>query len=122
MTYMCPAGKALTTSGTLVNDGTTLLYLGSKRDCASYRLKAQCCPNTPVRRIPRSMYERARDIDRSYLGTEAFEKSRCDRERIEMRFAHLKRILRLDELRLRSPRGARDEFTLAAVAQNSDGS
>ncbi len=35
-----------------------------------------------------------------------------------MRFAHLKRILRLDRLRLRGPRGARDEFLLAATAQN----
>lgn len=35
-----------------------------------------------------------------------------------MRFAHLKRILRLGRLRLRGPRGAQDEFTLAAIAQN----
>ena len=36
---------------------------------------------------------------------------------VEMLFAHLKRILRLDRLRLRGPLGARDEFHLAA-AQN----
>jgi len=35
-----------------------------------------------------------------------------------MRFAHLKRILRLGRLRLRGPRGAQDEFILAAIAQN----
>lgn len=35
-----------------------------------------------------------------------------------MLFAHLKRILKLDRLRLRGPRGARDEFLLAATAQN----
>jgi hypothetical protein len=35
-----------------------------------------------------------------------------------MLFAHLKRILRLDRLRLRGPNGARDEFLLAATAQN----
>jgi hypothetical protein len=35
-----------------------------------------------------------------------------------MLFAHLKRILRLDRLRLRGPHGARDEFHLAATAQN----
>ena len=35
-----------------------------------------------------------------------------------MLFAHLKRILKLDRLRLRGLSGARDEFTLAAVAQN----
>jgi hypothetical protein len=33
-------------------------------------------------------------------------------------FAHLKRILKLGRLRLRGPRGAQDEFTLAAIAQN----
>jgi transposase len=117
-TYTCPAGKTLTTSGTLVNDGITLLYRASKRHCAPCPLKARCCPNTPVRKIPRSMYERARDVARSLAGTEAFEQSRRERKRIEMRFAHLKRILRLGRLRLRGPRGAQDEFTLAAIAQN----
>jgi transposase len=117
-TYICPAGKTLTTSGTLVNDGMTLLYRGIKRDCAPCSMKARCCPKEPVRKIPRSIYERARDVTRSLAGTEAFEQSRRDRKRIEMRFAHLKRILRLGRLRLRGPRGAQDEFTLAAIAQN----
>ena len=117
-TYTCPAGKALTTSGSVVNDGTTFLYLGIKRDCTPCRLKPQCCPRTPVRRIPRSIYERARDVARSLAGTDLFEQSRRERKRIEMRFAHLKRILRLGRLRLRGPRGAQDEFTLAAIAQN----
>jgi transposase len=117
-TYICPAGKTLTTSGTLVNDGITLLYRGIKRDCAPCPMKARCCPKEPVRKIPRSLYERARDVARSLAGTEAFEQSRHDRKRIEMRFAHLKRILRLGRLRLRGPRSAQDEFTLAAIAQN----
>jgi Transposase DDE domain len=117
-TYVCPSGKTLTTRGTLVNDGITLLYRGSTRDCVPCPLKAQCCPKTPARRIPRSIYERARDVARSLAGTEAFEQSRHDRKRIEMRFAHLKRILRLGRLRLRGPRGAQDEFVLAAIAQN----
>ena len=72
----------------------------------------------PFRRVPRSIYERARDVARSHAGTEGFERSRHDRKRVEMRFAHLKRILRLSRLRLRGPRGAQDEFTLAAIAQN----
>ena len=45
-------------------------------------------------------------------------RSRRDRKKIEMLFAHLKRILKLDRLRLRGPCGARDEFHLAATAQN----
>ncbi len=55
---------------------------------------------------------------RALVKTEAFEQSRHDRKRVEMLFAHLKRILRLGRLRLRGPRGAQFEFTLAAIAQN----
>lgn len=115
--YDCPGGKQLRTSGT-VHDGKTLLYRASKLDCDVCPLKQKCCPKEPARKIPRDIYERARDIARSFVGTEAFEQSRRDRKRIEMRFAHLKRILRLGRLRLRGPRGAQDEFVLAAVAQN----
>ena len=50
--------------------------------------------------------------------TAAFERSRRDRKRVEMLFAHLKRIFRLGRLRLRGPCGAQFEFTLAAIAQN----
>ena len=116
--YHCPAGKTLTTTGTLVNGGTTLLYLARKHDCDGCKLRAQCCPKVPFRKIPRDQHEAARDIARSFAGTEAFEQSRRERKKIEMRFAHLKRILRLGRLRLRGPRGAQDEFVLAAIAQN----
>src|SRR5204862_5636561 len=50
--------------------------------------------------------------------TEAYVTSRRERKKVEMLFAHLKRILKLDRLRLRGPNGARDEFHLAATAQN----
>jgi hypothetical protein len=102
----------------VVNDGITLLYRGSTKDRAPCPLKARCCPNTPVRKIPRSIYEHARDVARSLAGTAAFERSRHDRKRIEMRFAHSKCILRLGRLRLRGPRGAQNEFVLAAITQN----
>ena len=42
--YICPAGKALASTGTLVNDGTTLLYRASKYDCDACELKPRCCP------------------------------------------------------------------------------
>ncbi len=116
--YTCPAGKVLTTTGKPVNDGETLLYLASTRDCRSCLFKVKCCPKAPFRRIPRSIYEDARDVARALVKTEAFEQSRHDRKRVEMLFAHLKRILRLGRLRLRGPRGAQFEFTLAAIAQN----
>ena len=116
--YTCPAGKTLTTSGAVVNEGTTRLYLGSTFDCGPCEFKEQCCPKTPARRIPRSIYEAAREATRALAGTPAFEQSRQGRKRIEMLFAHLKRILRMGRLRLRGPCGAQDEFLLAATAQN----
>jgi transposase len=116
--YTCPAGKTLTTTGRLVNDGETLLYMASMRHCRSCPLKANCCPKAPFRRVPRSIYEEARDVARALAKTEAFERSRHERKRVEMLFAHLKRILRLGRLRLRGPCGAQFEFTLAAIAQN----
>jgi transposase len=115
--YTCPAGKTLATTGKIVND-EQLLYRASKRDCDVCPLKMRCCPKEPARKIPRSIYEEARDIARALAKTEAFEQSRHDRKRVEMLFAHLKRILKLGRLRLRGPRGAQDEFTLAAIAQN----
>lgn len=115
--YICPGGKTLTTTGTIVNDDQ-VLYRASKRDCDPCRLKAQCCPKEPARKIPRSIYEPARDLARSLAGTPAFEQSRRERKRVEMLFAHLKRILRMGRLRLRGPVGARNEFLLAATAQN----
>ena len=115
--YVCPQGKLLHTTGR-IHDGRTLLYRARTSDCGPCPLKAQCCPKAPERKIPRSIYEDARDVARALAGTEAFEQSRHDRKRVEMLFAHLKRILKLGRLRLRGPRGAQDEFTLAAIAQN----
>src|SRR5215510_11898603 len=115
--YTCPAGKILTTTRKVVND-EQLLYRASKLDCDVCPFKMRCCPKEPARKIPRSIYEDARDVARGLGKTAAFEQSRHDRKRVEMLFAHLKRILRLGRLRLRGPLGAQDEFTLAATAQN----
>ncbi len=115
--YVCPNGKLLHTTGT-VHDGNTLRYRASKLDCDVCAFKMQCCPHTPARQIPRDLHEDARDVARALAKTEAFEQSRRNRKRVEMLFAHLKRILRMGRLRLRGPCGAQDEFTLAAIAQN----
>jgi transposase len=115
--YICPAGKILTTTGTVVNHDE-LLYRARKRDCDICPFKMRCCPKEPMRKVPRSIYEQARDVARALRKTEAFERSRHNRKRVEMLFAHLKRILKLDRLRLRGPSGAQDEFTLGALAQN----
>lgn len=116
--YLCPGGKKLTTTGTLVNDDATMLYRASKHDCAGCSLKSRCCPNSPARKVPRSVHEGARDMARQIANSWEGRQSRRLRKKIEMLFAHLKRILNLGRLRLRGPMGARDEFLLAATAQN----
>jgi hypothetical protein len=115
--YICPAFKTLTTTGRVMN-GEMFAYRASVPDCAACAFKPRCCPKEPARKILRSIYEEARDVARALAKTEAFEQSCRDRKRVEMLFAHLKRILRLGRLRLRGPRGTRFEFTLAAIAQN----
>jgi hypothetical protein len=123
--YTCPAGKqlrkyrrAFTKPRLGVMKDNTVRYRASKRDCDACPLKSQCCPNEPARKVMRSIHEAARDKARAIAKTEAYVVSRRERKKVEMLFAHLKRILRLDRLRLRGPNGARDEFLLAATAQN----
>ena len=55
---------------------------------------------------------------RALANTESFQHSRRERNKVEMAFAHMKRILKLDRLRLRGLSGARDEVLLVATAQN----
>jgi transposase len=116
--YLCPGSKMLTTTGTRVNDNATLLYRASKADCDGCSLKPRCCPGDVARKVPRSIHEGARDIARAIAKSWEGRVSRRLRKKVEMLFAHLKRILKLDRLRLRGPTGARDEFLLAATAQN----
>ncbi len=96
----------------------TIIYRSSQRDCATCPMKARCCPNTAVRKIARSLHENARDVARQIATTPEYQRSRCERKKVEMLFAHLKSILKLNRLRLRGLSGAADEFTLAATVQN----
>ena len=115
--YYCPGGKMLTTTGSRI-EGATLRYRASKYDCQACRLKSRCCPKEPARYVPRSIYEGARDMARQIARSWQGRIARRLRKKVEMLFAHLKRILKLDRLRLRGPNGAHDEFLLAATAQN----
>ena len=123
--YRCPQGWALRTDWrtfknprSRITKADTLLYKSRQSDCASCPMKARCCPNTPIRKIHRSIHEPARDVARAVAKTRHYKQSRKDRKKVEMLFAHLKRILKLDRLRLRGLSGAHDEFLLAATAQN----
>ena len=69
-------------------------------------MKARCCPNTPYPQGSlAAFYEPARDVASCHR-QDRHKQSRKDRKKVEMLFAHLKRIMRLDRLRLRGPSGA----------------
>jgi transposase len=123
--YTCPGGRELrrywqesrAAKQRPPSDGL-YRYRARKADCDACRLKSRCCPNEPQRKILRSVHEGARNLARDLALTDAYLTSRRERKKVEMLFAHLKRILKLDRLRLRGPNGAKDEFLLAATAQN----
>lgn len=123
--YTCPADKLLRhglrsfkKKRTGITKANTKIYRASISDCRDCKYKTECCPNTGSRKIARSIYEEARDVARQIRKTDQYLQSRHDRKKVEILFAHMKRILKVDRLRLRGPMGAQDEFVLTAIAQN----
>src|SRR3546814_10102069 len=105
-------------SRTHITKLNSIIYRSSQHDCQHCPRKTHCCPKTPIRKIARSIHEHARDVARRIRTTPEYARSRRLRKKIELLFAHLKRILKVTRLRLRGLSGASDEFTLAATAQN----
>ena len=62
---------------------------------------AGCCPNMSFRKIACSINESLREVARGLATTDAYQQSRKDRKKVEMLFAHLKRILKLAKPQLR---------------------
>jgi len=123
--YICPGGielkqyhRAFKTPRSGANKDETIRYRARKSDCDACALKERCTPKEPQRKVTRSVYETSRDIARALAQTRQYAISRKLRKKVEMSFAHLKRIHGLGRLRLRGPCGAHDEFILAATAQN----
>jgi Transposase DDE domain len=123
--YRCPQGYALRSDWRIftkprshITKVDTIIYKSRQSDCARCAMKSSCCQNTPIRKIRRSIHEAARDVARALANTHRYKQSRNDRKKVEVLFAHLKRILKVDRLRLRGPSGAHDVFLLAAIAQN----
>jgi Transposase DDE domain len=101
--YVCPGGAELTSTGN-ADQGHIVYYRATKSDCASCSLKPKCT-TAVVRKITRDLNEEVRDRVRALAKTEAFQQSRRERKKVEMRFAHMKRIFRFDRLRLRGLEG-----------------
>ena len=114
--YICPGGAELTSTSN-IDQGHIVYYRANKSDCSACSLKPKCT-TAPMRKVTRDVNEDVRDRVRALANTEAFQQSSRERKKVEMRFAHMKRILRLDRLRLRGLSGAKDEVLLTATAQN----
>ncbi|SMY10413.1 transposase [Flavimaricola marinus] len=124
--YTCPSGKRLQTyrrnfsKPRKANGGKDgfIRYRASKHDCDACPLKPQCCPKDNGRRLMRSVHEASRDVARDIRKTDAYVTSFIQRRKVEMLFAHLKRYIGIATMRLRGPKGAYEQFQLAATAQN----
>ena len=123
--YICPDGQAFKRFRRNYSDpnrGPTgkgvAKYRALKLTCQACPSKAKCGPNMDFRSINREEREDARQVARDIAKTKQYTVSMRLRKKVEMLFAHLKRILGLGRLRLRGPCGANNEFLLAATAQN----
>ena len=116
--YRCPQGHALpnyrrqfTKPRDHITKAGTILYSASQHDCTGCAMKQQCCPNMPNRRIMRSVHERSREVARDIANTPQYRQSRRDRKKVEMLFAHLKRILKLYDCGCEDSRGLETKLT-----------
>jgi transposase len=123
--YTCPNGKHLlryrkpgNKHRIRVGKDGMINYHAIQADCQPCPLKEICCPNARARKVKRSVHEAARDVARAVARTPAYRRSSRQRKQVEMLFAHMKRVLKVDRLRLRGLKGAQDEFLLTATAQN----
>ena len=122
--YQCPGRRELRPYWRNISKGRPAFgkdgfkkYYARKQDCVACHLKPRCTPNQVTRKISRSKHENARQKARDIAKTDAFVASYA-KKKVEMLFAHLKRIVGLDRLRLGGPNGANDEVLMAATVQN----
>lgn len=124
--YICPAGKSLQhlrrkykTPRPGITKANTRIYRSSATDCRACSLKERCCPTTDHRKIARHVNEAARNVARAITSSAQYNDCTSrQRKKVEMMFAHMKRHLGFNRLRLRGLSGANDEFLLVATAQN----
>jgi hypothetical protein len=102
--YVCPGGAELTSTGN-IDQGHIVCYRANKKDCSACALKPWCT-TAAVRKVTRDLNENVRDSVRALAKTDALQQSCRESKKVEMRFAHMKRILRLDLLRLRGLGGS----------------
>ena len=114
--YLCPAGQQLNYGGRSLRNRTNV-YIGTRKRCGECALKAQCT-SAAVRYLAIHMEEPARQRARELANTPEFAKAQRQRKKVEALFAELKNQIGLRRLRLRRLKFVREQFFLAATAQN----
>jgi transposase len=114
--YLCPAGEQLNYVGLNVRNRAHA-YIGSGKRCGACSQKAQCTSGR-YKYLAIHMHEPARQRARDLANTPAFATAQRKRKKVEALFAELKNLIGLRRLRLRRMKFVREQFFLAAAAQN----
>jgi Transposase DDE domain len=115
-TYRCPAGEQLNYVGLNVRNRAHA-YIGSAKRCGACSQKAQCTTGR-YKYLAIHIHESVRQRARELAQTPQFAKAQRQRKKVEALFAELKNQIGLRRLRLRRMKFVREQFFLAAVAQN----
>jgi hypothetical protein len=114
--YICPAGQVLNYGGR-VHRNRAYNYIGTRKRCGACSQRPQCT-SAAFRSLIIHRYESARQRARELANTPEFVRAQRQRKKVEALFAELKNQIGLRRLRLRRLKFVREQFFLAAVAQN----
>jgi hypothetical protein len=114
--YRCPAGEQLNYVGLNVRNRAHA-YIGSAKRCGACPQKAECTSGR-YKYLAIHIHESARQRARELVNTAAFAQAQRQRKKVEALFAELKNQIGMRRLRLRRMKFVREQFFLAAVAQN----
>jgi len=114
--YICPAGQPLNYGGR-VHRNRAYNYIGTRKRCGPCSQRPQCT-SAAFRSLIIHQNEPARQRARELVNTPEFAHAQRQRKKVEALFAELKNQIGLRRLRLRRLRFVREQFFLAAVAQN----
>ena len=114
--YRCPAGERLNYVGLNVRNRAHA-YIGSAKRCGACSQKARCTSGR-YKYLAIHIHESARQRARELVNTREFSKAQRQSKKVEALFAELKNQIGLRRLRLRRMKFVREQFFLAAAAQN----
>ena len=114
--YICPAGQVLNYGGR-VHRNRAYNYIGTRKRCGACSQRPQCT-SAAFRSLIIHRYESARQRARELANTPEFATAQRQRKKVEALFAELKNQIGLRRLRLRRLKFVREQFFLAAAAQN----